>query len=481
LSSHKLAAKSGLWFAVLRTLTQTISWVITVAIARILNPEDYGLMALVGVVLDYLAVFSELGLGAAIIQKDEITSDELSSNFWLSVFLGCALALISVPAVFSMSWMMKEPRLIVTTPLIVVLFVVGSLMIVPFNLLMRECKFKEIGVIQLWAVIASSLSMLALAEMGFGFWSLIWGMVVLRVVTVALVFLYGNWWPDYRFRIKDVKPFLRFGIHVAGSRSLYSVLINSDKLIVGKILGAEVLGFYSFAMNLVSIPSEKIVSLVNQISFPVISRVQNDVNRVQYIYIRITRYITMLVAPMFLGGFFFGREIVQGILGEKWLPVVYLFKMLCLSQLIVSLTTIDSVVHNAQGRSHWVLNISIVYAALIPASIFLAAHFGLNALVLPWLIFYPFLRLTFTYMTLRKLDLAISSYIRGLLPPILGSFFMIVGIYMVQFLYRFGGYLVLDTRTTLVQEVITGVILYLVYLYFFERKNVREILALAKS
>ena len=152
--------------------------------------------------------------------------------------------------------------------------------------------------------------------------------------------------------------------------------------------------------------------------------------------------------------------------------------MLCLSQLIVSFTTIDSVVHNSQGRPHWVFNVSILYAVFIPVSVFISAHFGFNALVYPWLVIYPSLRMIFTYLTLKKLKLSILNYLNSILPPLGGSLMMILGIYLVRSVYELGGFFNGNVKAFLIQEIITGIILYSAYLLLFERKCIEEIWSL---
>lgn len=478
MSFARKAAKSGLWFAGFRFTTQLFSWVITIAIARILIPEDYGLMEMASVLTGYVQIFSELGLGAAIIQKKDITIEELSSTFWFSMIVGAILSIVSFGLAYPTAWIFNEPRIIPITQLISVLFIIGALMIVPYNILSRDVKFKEIGMIQLVSVIVASLSMLMMAKAGFGVWTLINGTIIQRCVTVMLTFLITKWHPRLHFQFKEARPLLKFGINIAGSRSLFYMFQKSDKFIVGKIFNPQYLGYYSFAMQLASIPTDKIVSIVNQVSFPVFSRYQDDSAKIQEMYLKTTKYISLLIVPLFFGGFFFGDEIIVAILGEKWSPIIFVFKLFCIAQFIVSITAINSVIHSSQGRPHWAINFHLANTILMPISIFIVARYGFNALVLPWITVYPVVCAGWTWVTLRKLNISVSKYLQVFYTPFLATLFMIAGIWGVKLFLNEIQFITINPNVIFIQNIVVGVILYSTFLLLFERKALIEILSL---
>ncbi len=429
----------------------------------------------------YVEIFSELGLGAAIIQKKEITNAELSSTFWLSMIVGTILSIASFGLAYPTAWIFNEPRIIPITQLISVLFIIGALMIVPYNILSREVKFKQIGMIQLFAVVVASLSMLMMAKAGFGVWTLINGTIILRCVTVILTFWATKWYPKLHFQFSEAKPLLKFGISIAGSRSLFYIFQKSDKLIVGKMFNAQSLGYYSFAMQLASIPTDKIVSIVNQVSFPVFSRYQEDAARIQDMYLKTTKYISLLIAPLFFGGFFFGDEIIIVLLGEKWAPIIFVFKIFCIAQFIVSITAINSVIHSSQGRPHWAINFHLANTLLMPVTIFIVARYGFNALAFPWITVYPLVCVGWTWITLRKLNISVSKYLQVFSTPFLATLFMIVGIWGTQLALNIIWLMPRSLKLILSQEIVAGIIIYTTYLLFFERKALLAIWNLRKN
>ena len=270
--------------------------------------------------------------------------------------------------------------------------------------------------------------MLWMAHAGFGVWTLIGGTLVLRTTTTILVFAALKWRPDFYFRWQDVRSFLRFGLNVVGGRSLFFVFQKADVFIIGRVLGTQSVGFYSFAMQLASMPTDKIASIVNQVSFPIFARLQHDLREIQDVYLSTTKYLSILVAPLYLGGAIWGNEIVHSLLSDKWEPIILLFRAFCLAQLIISITVINSPVHTSMGRAHWVL---YFYAASIPlmsAGIYISAHYGLNAVAIPWLTIYPLLCIAWTAVTLKKLEIPSLRYLRSSSINILASLLIVAGV-----------------------------------------------------
>jgi O-antigen/teichoic acid export membrane protein len=475
------AARSGIWFAAFKFITQMISWMGTIVVARILSPEDYGLMSLASILTGYVQIFSELGLGSAIVQREEITQQEYSSNFWFSLLIGLGFASIAFGLSFPTGWIFNEPRLIPITQLISVLFIIGALMIVPFNILMRELKFKAIGMIQLLSVVVSIGSMLWMAYEGFGVWTLIGGTLILRVMTVILVFFVTKWRPNFHFKWSEVRPFLKFGIDVAGGRSLFYIFQKSDIFIIGKLLGTQSLGYYSFAMQLASLPTDKIVSTVNQVLFPVFSRLQHDLSKIQEMYLRTTKYMSIFVSPLFFGGAIWGDEIIHVVLGEKWVPVIFLFKCLCLSQLFVSMIAINGFVHTSMGRPRWSLYFYLASIILMPAPFYFSAQYGLNALSFPWLTVYPLLCISYIWITLKKLKISLSRYMKNFIIQTSVVLFIITSSKVIVLFLNKIFFKGVDYKVIFPLEVVIGLIFYLTYLLYFERKTLLEIWNIRKA
>lgn len=471
----KGVARSGLWFAGFKMAIQAFSWVITIVVARILVPEDYGLMALATIVIGYVEFFSELGLGAAIVQRTTVTRMELSSNFWFSVAVGAGISVVGFVLAYPTAWIFDEPRVVPITQLMATLFLIGAMMNVPFNLLVRECRFKEIGALQLVAALISSGSTLLMALAGYGVWALAWGTVILRCVTVCLVFLVSKWSPDFYFSFSEVRSYLRFGLNIAGTNILYYALKTVDKWIVGRMLGVESLGYYTLAMELAAIPSDKVITLIKQVAFPVFSRLEGHTDEPGYVYLALVKYISLMIWPVLLGGVFFGEEIILLALGEKWAPLIFVFEMFCLFHLVIALTSMNAVINNAQDRPLWGLYLNLGQLLLMPGALFVAAGYGLDAVAISWVIVSPMPYLVFTWATLKKIKIHFQDFVATVLPSAAASVFMIATIYIVQHLLTVSSGLDINLKWIFFQELLTGVIIYSIYLYVFEKRHLQVI------
>jgi len=415
------AARSGVWFAAIKGIAQVLSWAVTIVVARLLSPGDYGLMSIATVATGYVEVFSELGLGAAIVQRPNVTQLEYSSNFWLSLMVGTAFGIVAFGLAYPTAWVFGEPRVIPLTQSVSLLFLVGSLMTVPYNMMVRELRFKEIGIAQLLSVVASTAAMLGFALNGFGVWTLLIGTFVSRTTMVVAVFAFTRWRPSWQFGWKDVRGFLRFGINVAGGRSLFFVFQKADIFLVGTLLGTQAVGLYSFTLNLASMPTDKIAGLINQTAFPLFAKFQTDIARLQDLFLRMNKVIAIGIAPLFVAGAWWGDLIVPALLGDKWVAIIPLFRAMCLVQLVSAMTILNGPLHTALGEAR---RIWVFYGACIPlmsGGIYLAAPYGLNAVMIPWLLIYPLLCAGWTVATLRLLSLRPKALLEAVGRPVVAS------------------------------------------------------------
>jgi len=412
------------WMAFFSLFSQAFSWAITILVARILVPGDYGLMAMSTIITGYALALSELGLGNAIIQRQNVSGKELSSVFWFSTIITTILAISCFPISYLTAFIMHEPRVIPITQTVAILFVLNGLQIVPSSLIRKEMDFKSIGLIDMMSVIVSSLCMFFIAKFGGGVWTLIFGFVIRSFLRTVLLFRKSHWLPAFHFDFAESKPFLSFGLMLALGRSLFYVQEKSDRFFAGRAWKSNLLGYYTFALDLSQIPTDKIVSLINNVSFPAFSRLQNDPEGFNKLYLNITKVSAAIVLPLFAGGYLLGGDLIKLLLNEKWLPIIPLFRTLCLVQILTSLNAINNFVHAAQGRPNWGLYYNIACVIAMPISFYFAVQHGLNAIIIPWTTTYVILCLGWIFISIRKFGIALQRYFFNILHPICGTLLM---------------------------------------------------------
>jgi O-antigen/teichoic acid export membrane protein len=466
---HKAFRGAG-WLAMFRAVSQTISWVATIVIARTLVPEDFGLMEMATILTGYVLLFSELGLGAAVVQRENIRDEELSSLFWFVVFWGFFLAIVSIILAYPTVAIFNEKRILRVTQSVSLLFMIGSFLIVPVNILQREMRFKAFGFMEACSIIISCIMMIIIAKLGGGVWTLIGGYIIREFVKFVMVFFILPWRPSLHFRYSEIKPFIKYGLNIATANSLYYVYMKSDRFFAGRALGPNTLGFYSLALQLSDIPTEKLVSLINSVSFPVFSRFQSKPEEFNNFFLKLTSLIASLTFPIYLGGIFIADQLIPLILGSKWIPIILPFKLLCVSQLLISVTTANGMVNNAQGRPRWNLYLNTINCLVLPVSFYIAASHGINYLVIPWLTVNLIIRLGYTWVTLRKLGIYVTDYLKVFLQPCLATVVMLLALVLSKAIYtQQMGSLIIDQKVYLSVILMIGAVTYAAYFMVFRR------------
>lgn len=418
------AFKGASWLALFNAAGQIFSWVVTILVARILLPEDYGLVALATLFTGYASRFSELGLGAAIIQKDSSSPEELSSVFWFSALTSLFFALSCIPLAYASSYVFDEPRLVPLTLTVSFVFIFSGLQIVPSNLMRKNLEFKKIGMIRLQSTAISCSFMLVCAYMGGGVWTLIGGNVVLSLSNLFFTFNAIRWFPKWHFNGREAISYIKFGVLVALSRSMFYLWENSDRFFIGRFWMPKTVGYYTFALQLAQLPTEKITVLINNVSFPVLSKLKNSKKEFNNYYLKIVKLTMTMVLPLFVGGFLVSDELILVLLGEKWAPIIFLFKYLCLTQIMTSLNAVNGFVNYSLGRPQLSLYFHMASAILMPVAFYFSAQHGMNAMIIPWFTVYMVVCTVWILVTLNMQDISLNVYLKNIFHPFVAVLFM---------------------------------------------------------
>jgi O-antigen/teichoic acid export membrane protein len=453
----------------------------TIWIARILTPSDYGLMEMAMMLSAYALLFNELGLGRAIIQRPDIKDKELSSIFWFSTIVSIVLGISCFGLAYITAYIFNEPRVIPLTMATSAIFITSGLQIVPLNLLKKELKFKKVGQIEMITVILSSTFMLFIALAGGGAWTLIGGYILRSFVTALLLFYFVSWRPKFHFVFREALDYIKFGIVVAFTGSLSYLNEKVDRFFAARAWTPKLLGYYSMALELAQIPTEKIVVLINQVSFSAFAQLQKDQEKFRDFYGKSTKITITLVFPIFVGVFLLADEFIRVLLNEKWYPIVFLVKYLALTQIMTAINAINNVVHIAQGRPKWSMNFNGARVILMGVSFYFAVQIGLKGVIIPWGTTYTVLCLAWILITLKKIGMEYSSYLKIFQHPVLATALMSIGILLLKQVNYMIQLKMMNLNFYLVVEVIVGALLYLGYFWIFNRQIYYSIIKLAKS
>lgn len=403
------------------TVSQGISFLTLLALARLLSPADFGLAAMAMACVAFMQMLSELGLGSAVVQSRELTSRQLSSVFWLAVGFGnlCYAALfLGAPLVASA---LEAPELVATLRVLGAGLVVAALGSMPIGLLTRRLAFKQVAMVELASVVVSSICMLLMAAQGYGVWSLIVGLVAKLAVQTAAAWCLEPWRPQWWCSIKTIKPLVSFGGYLTVSTLLWHFYTNADYLIIGKFLGAELLGFYALAFRLATTLVKLLGPILAKASYPVFAQLQDDPEALARYVLKVTKGIALIVVPFGVSGVLLAREIIEVLLTPRWLESVWPFRALCVVGMLQSFAIVIPHALNAKGRADLHLRYSVVSAVLLPLCFLVGVRHGIRGVGVAWLIGYPFLFGYVLRLGLGQLALRARVYLDNLRSVLVAS------------------------------------------------------------
>jgi teichuronic acid exporter len=478
--SLRLQAISGFrWSASVKLVSQVITWSITLVVVRLLSPSDYGLLAMAMVCVSFLTMFSEMGLGVAIVQKSDMDELLLRRVFGAILLVHFSIAVLLALSAPLIAHFYAEPKVLPVIQVLSLQFVFAAFAVIPDAQLQRRMEFRQRALLDLYGAIIASVSTLALALAGTGVWALVAGSLINQVIKTLGI----NWlspfarWPY--FSISGIKNLLRFGGHLSGSQVCWMLFTQVDLLICARWLGNEALGFYSVAMHLATLPSQRISSLVNQVAFPAFSRMQDDVEKMGSNVLLGVRILSFVAFPLLWGMSSIAQEIVELVLGLRWTASIVPFQVLALVAPVRLVANFVQVAIQGMGRSDILLRNAVW--ALVSAPIFFLVGVstgGLLGLSLAWLLLSPLVALQVLHRALPVLRLRHTQLGMIMLPPAIAALIMCGALTLARQWLLYNGQ---SSGVRLAVLIALGALVYGAASFKLNRTSFYEVIGLGKS
>ncbi|MCP4671236.1 MAG: lipopolysaccharide biosynthesis protein [Desulfobacula sp.] len=457
-------------------VSQLVAWFTTFFVVRLLTPQDFGLFSMAISYYAILETFHDFCLGHALLQKKDLTDDDLNGCFWLVMILSCFFYCISYYLAGPIAHFYNSDELIFLIRLMCVGILFQGVMIVPYWVLTKKLDFEKRAKSTLFSGLISSVLCLVVAVMGYGIWALVIRFMCRHFLLTFFIYVFYPWVPKFQFNFKRMIPLVKYGLNVTGERAFDLVSRKVDIIIIGKVLGKELLGYYSVAVQLSRMPLNKVVSIVNQISFPVFSELQDNPEALSKYFLKITHLIGFFSFPVLLGAVFTAKELIVLFLGVKWLPMVTIFQILCAVALFQTLFGIVSALNKAVNKPHLNFRFNLCLSILVAIFIFIGVQFGLIHAVMAWLIVYPILFFITVRLSIKKINLSLAAYIYNLTYPFVSA------VVMVALLFVFQSLVVLESNfIVLLVNIPLGVFIYALCMYVFSADTIKDCFALVKE
>lgn len=361
---------------------QVRTFIVSTILARLLMPEDFGLLGMAMVFASLTDSFVDFGFGNAVIQKQKVSKIQLSTVFWINMLMALFLGVIMYFSASLVAVYFKMPKLEPITKLMSLTFLIKGLSTLQNALFKKELDFKTPFKINLFAGITSGIIGIYLAYNGFGVYSLIYSQIVGWVASTLLIWFFSKWKPSFAFKLNKVKDLWSFGFKYSLSIFIDSIFSRLDTLVIGKLFSAATLGLFYKAQSLNKLVIQYAFSSFSGVLFPSLSKLAHDKEKLREVLVRIL-HLVCFTTFLFAGLMFINAEsIIILLLTEKWLGSVPIFQILAMFSFIYTIPTILNAPILSIGKSGAILKVEIYKKSLYLLAIPVAMYYGLYAYIL---------------------------------------------------------------------------------------------------
>lgn len=413
---------------------QGIQLVISIILARVLLPAQFGLIGMLVIFMAIAQSFLDSGFGSALIQKKDATHVDSCSIFYFNIVVGIVAAGLLCLAAPWIAAFYEEPALTPLTRFLSLNMVVNSFALVQSTLLIRRIDFKMQFKVSIVATIGSGIIGITLAYRGFGVWSLAIQSVTSAIFRTVLLWFFNKWRPSLVFSFAALKSMFAFGSKLLFSGLLDTIFRNIYLVVIGKIFTATDLGFYSRAKSCTQLSTENLTSSISRVTFPVFSSIQDDNSRLKRGVQKALNTLNFLNFPMMIGLLVTAKPLVLVLLTEKWLPCVPYLQLLCFVGLLYPLHVINLNVLKAKGRSDLFLRLEILKKILVVIAIAVTYRWGIQAMIYGQITVSVLAYYLNSYYTGRFIGYPLKEQVFDLLPYLGMAVVMGIGVYSLQLL-----------------------------------------------
>lgn len=463
---------SGLaWRGSADVIQQLLQVVFTIILARLLTRGDFGLVAMALIVNRFVKATTSIGFGAAIIQSQEITKEQISAIFYIQLTLNMALtAAVYFGSGLAASFF-NEPGI---TPIIEAIAFVIFLQTFQFpNILMRKrMEFKGFSIAQMASMALANIIAVIMAFYGFGVWSLVWRLILQSAIFGCLSFYYGQWLPG-RPQFKGIKPLFNFGINMLGAQMVYFFAENMIGLLTGRFLGKEVMGMFNIAFNLAIVPATKIQSVLTNVLTPGFAKIQYEMERFRTNYTKALNLTSLLFIPFMTMLMAISTNLIPVFYGNKWQEAGNYLMILSVVGLLRGLSHILRSAIISKGKSRVIFISTVVEVVCsLPLMYFLMGDYGIYGLILGYLIgaLFGWIYTSIFYDKVLEQKFAALSALKE---PVLIAVFIFISVYSINFFN-------LNSLTSLILQLILGSLIFIVTLRYFKQELFQNLLSKIK-
>lgn len=433
MSIKNQAVRGVMWNAMERFSSQGIQFVLTIVIARILSPSDYGLIAMLGIFMAIAQTIIDSGFGNALIQKKNRTEADYNTMFYFNIILAVVIYLLLFLSAPLISDFYNQPELVMVTRVFGIGLITSSLGTIQMTHLMINLDFKKLAIATLFSVIVGGSLGVWMAYNGYGVWTLVVQNLTGNLTWTIILWCTAKWRPSWEFSMTSFRSLFSFGSRLLFSNLLHTLYTNMYSLVVGKFFSAATLGFFNRAFTLGQFPVQNFGNVVQKVLYPIQCRYQDDDDRFNMILITYLRISGFLLFPLMIGLAVLSSPIITLLLTDKWLPAAPLLQVLCLAFMWFPIMQANVSVLDARGRSDYHMKSEIIKKVLALLILFSMLPFGIKAVCWGMLMYSAVDMIVVVAFSRRLTSIGYMAQMRILAPSLLTAVCMGGVVYFATF------------------------------------------------
>lgn len=436
MSLKKQALSGVFWSSIQLFGTQGIGFVVSIILARLLVPSEFGLIAMLGIFMGVGAVLINGGLTQSLIRTQETDEEDFATVFYFNLVGSILIYIIIFLCAPLIASFYRQELLAFIIRVYAITFIINAFGAIQLTRLNKMMDFKTQMKISIPSTILSGITGISLAYMGFGVWSLVWSGIVQSLAGTIQLWYWAKWKPLWVFSKEKFNHHFHYGAKLMLSSILDILFTNAYTIIIGKFFAPAQVGYYNRADTLQMLPVGNISSIVTKVSYPLFSSIQNDDVRLKSIYQRIMKMVIFLVAPTLILMGVLAEPLFRFLFTEKWLPAVPYFQILCLNGILYPIHSYNLQILNVKGRSDLFLRLEVIKKLLVVVVVVISFQYGIFGLLYGSVITSVISFFINTHYSGKFLNYTSWQQTKDLLPIIFLGTVMGVVVYYLDFLLK---------------------------------------------
>lgn len=458
MNSLKRKTISGITWSFIDNFSQKgITFIIGIILARLLLPSQFGLIGMISIFIAISTSFVNSGFSAALIRKKDCTDEDYSTVFYFNLAAGIIFYWILFFSAPVISRFFNEPQLNKLVRALSIILVIDSLTIIQRTVLTKRLNFKLQTKISLFSTIFGGIVGITMATAGYGVWSLVAKLLSQKGANSLFLWLWNKWQPSLVFNKKSFKELFSFGYKLLLSGLIDTIYRNAYYMVIGKYFSAKELGFFTRANQFKALPSQNIMIIIDRVSYPVLSEMQDDNEKLKTNYKKLIKATMLITFILMLGMAAISESMIITLIGEKWRQSIIYLQLLCFAGMMYPLHSINLNMLKVQGRTDLFLKIEVMKKILAIPVIIIGVIFGIKIMIAGMILNSFFAYFLNSYWSGKFLNYSLKEQVSDILPSFILAFIASMIVFLIGWILPF------DYILKLIIQILTEIFIVIIF------------------